>query len=272
MKGWLIYDSEGAQRNEWFIKKVTEHSRKRGLELSLKIINGKDFSSLAGEVDIALVRAINPTLRKHLRDRGILTLNNFKTASVANDKWLTYLLAKKLGIDAMPTQKISAKAKKIPSLALPFVLKSLDGHGGSEVFLIKNEEDFNLSLARLGGKDAIAQPVCSNPGVDTRGYVANGKPKSAILRRSENGFKSNFSLGGVVCSTDVLAEHTEAIRRLHGYLGLGFVGVDFIFHNGRWVLNEIEDAVGARMLYKCTDIDAAEIYSELAVNLALENS
>jgi glutathione synthase/RimK-type ligase-like ATP-grasp enzyme len=40
----------------------------------------------------------------------------------------------------------------------------------------------------------------------------------------------------------------------------GLVGVDFIFHKGELVFNEIEDAVGTRMLYMHTDMDIVRDY------------
>jgi len=39
------------------------------------------------------------------------------------------------------------------------------------------------------------------------------------------------------------------------------VGIDFILDdNGNLVFNEIEDVVGARMLYQCSDIDIVKEY------------
>ena len=52
----------------------------------------------------------------------------------------------------------------------------------------------------------------------------------------------------------------KTINKLREALDFDFVGVDFIRHDGRWVLNEIEDVVGTRMIYALTDIDAADKY------------
>ena len=38
--------------------------------------------------------------------------------------------------------------------------------------------------------------------------------------------------------------------------------MDFVFDNGRAVFNEIEDAVGARMVYEKTDIDILKLYCD----------
>ena len=43
---------------------------------------------------------------------------------------------------------------------------------------------------------------------------------------------------------------------------IGFVGIDFMFSDGKMILNEIEDVVGARMLYHLTDLDVVDIYVE----------
>ena len=40
------------------------------------------------------------------------------------------------------------------------------------------------------------------------------------------------------------------------------VGIDFIFHRGKTYLNEIEDAVGTRMLYQFTDFDPVDLYMQ----------
>ena len=38
------------------------------------------------------------------------------------------------------------------------------------------------------------------------------------------------------------------------------VGIDFIFHEGKTYINEIEDAVGTRMLYQYTDLQIVDMY------------
>ena len=43
-----------------------------------------------------------------------------------------------------------------------------------------------------------------------------------------------------------------------------FAGIDLIFHEGRPVLNEIEDVVGSRMLYAHTDLDIQELFLDHA--------
>ena len=39
-----------------------------------------------------------------------------------------------------------------------------------------------------------------------------------------------------------------------------YYGIDFVFDNGKAVFNELEDAVGARMVYANTEIDIIGMY------------
>ena len=43
-------------------------------------------------------------------------------------------------------------------------------------------------------------------------------------------------------------------------LGADYYGIDFVFDNGKAVFNELEDAVGARMIYANTEIDIIGMY------------
>ena len=55
-------------------------------------------------------------------------------------------------------------------------------------------------------------------------------------------------------------EQQQAIHLLQKALKSDYIGVDFIRHQGRWQVNEIEDAAGARMLYQLTDIDFIHLF------------
>ena len=56
------------------------------------------------------------------------------------------------------------------------------------------------------------------------------------------------------------SETENNVMKILSRFNFDFVGVDFIFHNGRLLFNEIEDAVGTRMLYAHTDIDPVKCY------------
>ena len=56
------------------------------------------------------------------------------------------------------------------------------------------------------------------------------------------------------------------VRAVQGLFSFGLVGVDFLFHQGQLVFNEIEDAVGTRMLYMHTQLDIASDYLDWILN------
>ena len=53
----------------------------------------------------------------------------------------------------------------------------------------------------------------------------------------------------------------QVIRRFEkNNAPLSFAGIDMIYHHGSPVINEVEDVVGSRMLYKVSEMDIAELY------------
>ncbi len=242
MQGVLIYDSEGYKRNRWFAQRIIELVKeKTGVELQLRIYDG--LNGLP-KVDFAIVRAIAPEINAYYERVGTAVINNAQTSKIANDKWLTYKLCRELNITVMPTELCEGECTRT---RYPYVLKSLDGHGGKQVHMITCASD----LRKVNGyKRYITQDVCSKVGYDMRVYVVGDKPLCAVLRHSESDFRSNFSLGGSFERVEIDENQRKIIEKLYDYLKFDFVGIDFIFDNGRWVLNEIEDSVGCRMLYE----------------------
>ena len=45
-------------------------------------------------------------------------------------------------------------------------------------------------------------------------------------------------------------------------ISLDYAGIDFIFHEGKAVFNEIEDAVGARMVYESSALDIVALFAQ----------
>ena len=128
------------------------------------------------------------------------------------------------------------------------------------MFRLDSEGDYRAFWQSQDPKNFITQALCSETGKDMRVYVLGGKLLAAVLRSSDNDFRSNFSLGGDVQAVAVPRSIRRMVKRLAKKVRLEFVGVDFIRHEGKWILNEIEDVVGSRMLYKTTGIDVARVY------------
>ncbi len=257
MTGWLVYSPEGYALNRWFADRLCRCAAAAGLALELKRLSGGDGLPQGELPDFVVMRTIRPDLSAALEAQGVRVFNNAETARVANDKWETFLLARALGLPVMETVRFAWPER--PSIAYPCVVKTPDGHGGSEVFLVRDDRETEEVVRQTGKRTFVAQPLCDEPGIDMRVYVLGGKPVAAIRRTAKSGFRSNFKLGGDVSVAEPSSEQLAMSRRLFDRLGFDFAGVDFIRHGGRWVLNEIEDVVGTRMLYAATDLDAASL-------------
>lgn len=251
MHGWLIYDKASAEKNAWFIRRLIELAKENGLSLTLK--TDEDFSRLP---DFALVRVIRPDINAKLEMAGVRVFNNAKTARIACDKWQTYLACKDSGVPVLPTAK-----RYTQEIGLPCIVKTVDGHGGAEVFLAQT----GAEVARLQGvyENTVVQKRCAVLGKDMRVYAIGGEIVAGVLRTSEKDFRSNFSLGGQVRLAQADELQKQIVKKLYENLAFDFVGVDFLPDgNGGWILNEIEDSAGARMLYATSDIDIAKLYIE----------
>ena len=93
-------------------------------------------------------------------------------------------------------------------------------------------------------------------------YAVGGQIVAAVKRTSASDFRSNFSLGGQVECVQPTLQQKEIVDKLYQELSFDFIGIDFLPTQKGFVLNELEDAAGTRMLYACTDIDVVPIFVE----------
>jgi RimK family alpha-L-glutamate ligase len=258
-KGLIIYNDHDKKLNEWFV------------ESCLKSLNNDEFSLLykeenevldyinANPIDFVIFRCRNYSLLNEIELRGIRCFNNTKTNSLANDKYRTYLFFKENGFSCLET------SLERGDISFPLVMKSLDGHGGSEVYLINSEDEIEPS-----DKKFIYQGYLANNG-DVRLYVLNKKVIGAVKRSNGKDFRSNFSLGGEVEEYKASKEMIDIAIKISELLDADYIGVDFIIYDKGFVVNEIEDPVGAKMLYKTTGIDAVNLFIEYIKN-SLKNN
>ena len=271
MKGLLVYTTKDAQVNSWFINHLIEEVKKFGAELSLVLCDdADDFDAKPFENFDFCINRSRFTLINHKLDLlGMPCFNNEKTIEVANDKYKTYELCKSLGVPVMETCLFTNEGAA--NIEYPCVLKSVSGHGGKEVFWLDGIEDLQ-SLTLFSDTEYILQKTCSHTGVDVRVYVLGGDIIAGIKRSSSESFRSNFTLGGKAEVFDVTKEQKKIVSLLQKELKTDYAGFDFIFHNGEWVLNEIEDAVGARMLYSLCDFDIAQLFAEYVITSVKKGS
>jgi len=292
MVAWIIYFRQAAEYNRQYINFYIEEGAKLGIDFKLILVEDLEFGVKNNrwfiryrkeEIDLpdfAICRAIYPLLTRQLELMGVKVFNNSFVAEICNDKAKTYQYLAKIGIEMVDTSFYkSCQLDAVLSDATGTkVIKAVDGHGGSQVFLISKDGSADMAnrenktvkctygnLAEikkaLYGSDLVLQPKIGHRNQDLRVYVIGREIVAAVLRTAREGFRSNFSLGGEVSMYELTEDEKTLVRLIIDQFDFGLVGIDFILaDDGRLVFNEIEDVVGSRMLYKCTDINIVEKY------------
>lgn len=233
MSGVLIYTNKEAKRNRFSIEKFIQ-------KLDVKLVD----ENYRGDADFVINRTNDYKIAEYYESRGIRVFNPSRLSKIANDKQKCYEFMKENGIEIMP----------INYKGVPAVKKRIDGHGGIDVYMLDKAEPFEDGY--------VYQKPCDTLGRDVRVWLIGGKIIASILRSSDTDFRSNFCLGGKASKYTLTDDDRALVYKIADLLDYDYIGIDFIFNNGRLVFNEIEDTVGARMIYSLTDIDIISLYCD----------
>ena len=297
MKLWMIYDREGMERNASYIQMYRERCRTYEIQVEPVLTETLPRRLRDGQMPVcALVRAICPEINQMLEQAKIPVFNSYQVSYVCNHKGrtleyfkdqvlsvpsltflgkdLTDILSKKPGEFVNMFEKqfcysnsFEQEERELICRASEFVIKAVDGHGGTQVFSIGEEK--RKVLDGISGHDFVLQPMIGG-GFSTEGrlsrdvrvYVVGNKVFAAVMRSSSGDFRANFSLGGEVCRYDLSSQEVCIVKAVLDGMEFGMAGIDFIVDDrGGLILNEIEDAAGARMLYQCApELDIVREY------------
>lgn len=231
MNGVLIYTQKEAQRNIFAVQKYKSL-------LGVTLVD----ESFRGSADFVINRTNDYKIAEYFENRGIRVFNPSSLSRLANDKQLCYEFMQKNGIPIMPVNYTGA----------PVIKKKIDGKGGNEVFMLQKSEPFE------GGY--VYQKPSDTLGKDLRVWVIGGQIIASVLRESVSDFRSNFCLGGSARAYELSQKELELVKKTVSLVNCDYAGFDFLFDNGELVFNEIEDTVGARMVYTTSGIDIIALY------------
>lgn len=271
MKAWLIYRIEDAERNQSFIDWFLSEARNLNIQLELiyhhEISYGVKNSKLSihrnketALPDFVIMRAIDVLLSKQLEHLGVRVYNNSTVAEIANDKAKTYQLFAAHGIDMVDTEFVTTDALLKKDYHFPLIMKEVRGRGGSEVYKVDSKDKLIEFAKVLPGKQYVVQSLAI-AGKDLRVYVVGRDIIKAVLRESDNDFRSNYTLGGNIQLYDLTGTEEKLIYKIIDILPVDMAGIDFVFNgDNQLLLNEIEDVVGCRSLTSLTNINIVRIY------------
>ncbi len=272
MTGWLIYEADNVARNTFFVERWLEAGAAQNVDIRLVLTRDIAWGVKDGHLflshreglplpQFAVVRTQQPVLSQHLEQMGIPCFNNSQVARIANDKRATHMLLHGR-LPMMVTAFVAPGAFYVP-FPYPVVVKAAHGCGGRQVFLAKDDDSYQKALQAIAPDEAVVQPLCDEPGKDLRVYVLGGKVVAGMLRSAASDFRGNLGLGGDSRPVDIPKEILGHVDTVLQHFTVGLVGIDFIFHQGQAMFNEVEDAVGTRMLYQHTDRDIVSEYLSL---------
>lgn len=260
MRGVLIYTRAEAERNRFLAEKYLTLFAEKGTELGL-VFREEAEKIFVAPPEFCIMRTPDPTFSRRMEEAGIRVYNRASVSALCNDKKATTDAARALGIP-VAEELYAGPAAEARSGVWPCVIKPVDGHGGIGVSRCENARELARAAGELAGRRVVIQRSVSELGRDLRVYLLGGEPLAAMLRISDTDFRSNFCLGGRAEPKALSGEEEAIVRRLAGSFPFDLVGIDLIYDHGRPLLNEIEDVVGARMLYAYTDVDVAARYTD----------
>jgi len=160
----------------------------------------------------------------------------------------------------------------LKSFSFPLIIKDIYGWQGESVYLVSSEKELSTIKKVLPSRDLLVQeylPITFDIRVIVIGYQAVG----AMKRFSpENDFKTNISLGGTAEAIELTPEMKSAAESLAKYTKNDILGVDFLIHNNKLFILEIETCPGIQGFYTTTNISSVDKILQYILHLQQSNS
>ncbi len=252
MNGYIYYSKFDAERNKSFIEELISEAAAKNIELKL-LLKGEIPSKSA---DFIIFRDRDSVQASTWESTGFRLFNRAEVNRIANNKLTTFQLSSVLGVPAVPTRKFK-NASDITTF--PSVLKTVDGHGGNEVVLCSSKEVARHFTAKHHEHELIVQPFIETGAQDVRVFMMGSEVLGAVKRTGNGSFKSNYTLGGSAEKYKLTEWQEKVACKIAKALKSDYIGIDFLLlHDGSWLLNEIEDPVGARSFYATHELSIAK--------------
>lgn len=284
MTAYMIYEKEEGEKNKGFIEKFQKEGMQYGI--SFFFVPKEDYKERPLP-DFVLNRTRDALVSLWYEERKVRVLHDSTVVELGNDKWKTFsylkgnggaegiFMADTVSLPGFTKEKLYEKVfDENWHMGEDLVLKTVDGHGGEEVFLLRKEDlyqsikkmsdDMETAFRTCLKRDCILQERIKSRAEDIRVYILGNQIYHGILRKGGKDFRSNYSLGGRAESYHFSRKEKRVIENCLGAfagLTLGLAGMDFIVaEDGTLFFNELEEMAGCRMLYAHSEKDIVKDY------------
>lgn len=260
IRGYLFYERPDAAINHRFIEQLQQEASRQ--QIDLQLVFPDELESLVNNVDFVWNRSRQFAIAAHFEKCNVRVFNNARTNALANNKLLATRFVESLHIDVVPTWEQSTDIS-----SYPIVVKSVNGHGGKEVFLCKTKDELKKQLPYLDGKPVLFQPYIESNAQDVRVWMLGTTVLGAVLRSGTKDFKSNYTLGGSIAKFELPETLQQAAVTITKELRSDYIGIDFLkASDGTFYFNELEDPVGAKSYYDLYDNQLAQRLIHYIIN------
>ena len=267
---WLLYDAHDLSMNQGFVSLMKTNGTPLGFDIQAVCTQdiacvldqkGKAHCLRNGKEevpDILLSRQRNFRYNAHFEAMGAMVCNGSDVARICNDKWQTYQF---LSLPMPTTHYQDKHLPPVPTLSMPCVFKTTDGHGGDSVCEIGS----TTALPIIDKSDGLWQERVANGGKDLRVYIVFEKIVTAVMRTAQDGLLSNFKQGGQITSHTLTQAEEDLVQQVidtfhEAHAPLCFAGVDLLYREDEPIIGEVEDVVGCRMVYALGELNIVESF------------
>lgn len=287
MKGCIIINGYSELESMLYQpKRLKDELEKRGVDTDIlrnrillsEIKDGKTESAIS-EYDFCIYLDKDKYLLKSIENLGIPVFNGYDPIETCDDKMLTYLELSSLGYrvpDTVPgilcyDPNAEIKEDLIKDLekrfGYPYIVKESFGSLGKGVFLIRNEEDaFSVCKRVKCSAHLFQEYIDTSYGKDVRVIVIGDRVIGAMIRSSDNDFRSNIENGGHAEPYQLNEEAEKLCIGIAKNLGLRYCGIDLLFTDDGFTICEVNSNAFFREFESVTGINVAGAYAEYIIS------
>lgn len=280
MKGFIYVNAYS--KNEEYLyqaRRMKEEFAKKNVAVDiiegdkfLLYIEGGNIVSKATEYDFCVFWDKDKYALTMLDKIGMPMFNSCKSILTCDDKMLTYIELANNGVPIPKTyagllcyQKNEVVKPEtmdlIEELSYPMVVKNSYGSLGNGVFLARNREELAEIMEEVKCKSYLIQEyIKTSYGKDVRIIVIGDKIVGAMLRKSNNDFRSNIGSGGSGEVFELTDEMKALALKTAKILGLDYCGIDVLFGENGPVICEVNSNAYFFTFERVTGINVAEHY------------